>query len=226
MADELTTALYETDDKLHEVIALIEQEREAGQNPNPNEWMTRYPELASRLADYFADQEFVQRLAGPLRPEASPDTEGRPAPGTEPETFPEVPGYQIIEVIGWGGMGVVYKARQLKPERIVALKVIRPDRLEGLSPEDRRKAVERFTTEAQAAAKLEHENIVRVYEVGEVHGRPFYSMQCVVGRSLHDLIQVGPLEGKRAAGYLDKVARAVHEAHRHGILHRDLKPHN
>src|SRR5262249_18123347 len=85
---------------------------------------------------------------------------------------------------------------------------------------------ERFTTEAQAAAHLEHENIVRVYEVGEVHGRPFYSMQYVVGRSLHDLIQAGPLEGRRAAAYLEKVARAVHEAHRHGILHRDLKPHN
>src|SRR5262249_54613802 len=147
-------------------------------------------------------------------------------PGTEPETFPEVPGYQILEVIGWGGMGVVYKARQLKPKRIVALKVIRPDRLEGLSPEERRKAIERFTTEAQAAAHLEHENIVRVYEVGEVHGRPFYSMQYVVGRSLHDLIQAGPLEGRRAAAYLEKVAPAVHEAHRHGILHRDLKPHN
>src|SRR5262249_54439777 len=147
-------------------------------------------------------------------------------PGTEPETFPEVPGYQILEVIGWGGMGVVYKARQLKPERIVALKVIRPDRLEGLSPEERRKAVERFTTEAQAAAQLEHENIVRVYEVGEVHGRPFCSMRYVAGASLHGLIKDGPLEGRRAAAYLEKVARAVHEAHRHGILHRDLKPDN
>src|SRR5262249_34323249 len=81
-------------------------------------------------------------------------------------------------------------------------------------------------TEAQAAAKLEHENIVHVYEVGEVRGRPFYSMRYVVGTSLHDLIQAGPLEGRRAGAYLEKVARAVHEAHRHGILHRDLKPHN
>jgi WD40 repeat protein/predicted Ser/Thr protein kinase len=223
MADELTTAQYEPDDKLHEVIALIEQERDSGRTPNPQDWRTRYPELASRLADYFADQEFVQRLAGPLRPEAGPEAL---VSGGEPETFPDVPGYEILEVIGWGGMGVVYKARQLSANRPVALKVIRPDRLEGLSLEDRRKAVERFITEAQAAAKLVHENIVHVHEVGEVRGRPFYSMRYVEGTSLHELIQQCPLEGRRAAAYVEKVARAVHEAHRHGILHRDLKPHN
>ncbi len=86
--------------------------------------------------------------------------------------------------------------------------------------------IERFITEAQAAAQLEHENIVSVYEVGEVNGQPFYSMRYVEGKSLHDLVQSGPLEGGRAAAYLEQVARAVHEAHRQGILHRDLKPHN
>ncbi len=223
MADELTTDQFESQSRLHEAIASFEQARDAGQDPKPQAWLDRYPEVARQLADFFADHEHFRRMAGPLRPDAS---RAALAPGCEPETFPEVPGYQILEVIGWGGMGVVYKARQFRPDRIVALKVIRPDRLEGLSPEERRKAVERFTTEAQAAAQLEHENIVHVYEVGEVRGRPFYSMRYVEGTSLHDLVQQGPLEGRRAAGYLEKVARAVHEAHRHGILHRDLKPHN
>jgi WD40 repeat protein/serine/threonine protein kinase len=226
MAEELATDQYQSDSRLHEAIASFEQARDAGQHPNPQEWLGRYPEVASQLADFFADELRVHQLLGPLRPEASRVAEGRPAPGDEPETFPDIPGYQILEFIRRGGMGVVYKARQLSADRIVALKVIRPDRLEGLSPEERSKSVERFITEAQAAAKLEHENIVHVYEVGEVRGRPFYSMRYVVGNSLHDLIQQGPLEGRRAAGYLEKVARAVHEAHRHGILHRDLKPHN
>jgi WD40 repeat protein/predicted Ser/Thr protein kinase len=223
MTDELTTDQYEAEGRLHEAIASFEQARDAGRDPKPQEWLGRYPEVAPQLAGFFADQEHLHRLVGPLRLDAS-----RVAlvPGVEPETFPEVPGYQVLEVIGWGGMGVVYKARQLSADRIVALKVIRPDRLEGLSPGERRKAIERFITEAQAAGQLEHENIVHVYEVGEARSRPFYSMRYVEGMSLHDLIQQGPLEGRRAAGYLEKVARAVHEAHRHGILHRDLKPHN
>jgi WD40 repeat protein/predicted Ser/Thr protein kinase len=224
MAVELTTDHYQSDSRLNEAIASFEQARDAGQNPNPQDWLTRYPEVASQLAEYFADQEFMKRLAGPLRPEAGPEAL---VSGGEPETFPEIPGYQILEVIGRGGMGVVYKAQQLNAFcRPVALKVIRPDRLEGLSPEVRGKAIERFITEAEAAAKLVHDNIVSVHEVGEVHGRPFYSMSYVVGMSLRDLIQAGPLEGRRAAAYLEKVARAVHEAHRHGILHRDLKPDN
>src|SRR5262249_46491523 len=93
-------------------------------------------------------------------------------------------------------------------------------------PEQRREAVQRFVTEARAAAKLGHENIVPVFEVGEVDGRPYYSMQYVEGESLADQTAKGPLEPRRAAAYLEQVALAVHEAHRHGILHRDLKPAN
>ncbi len=226
MADEPSTGPYEPESRLHEAIASFEQARDAGKDPNLQEWLARYPEVTVRLADFFADQEQLQQLAGPLRSEASRAADSTPALGDEPEPFPDIPGYQILDLIGRGGMGVVYRARQLSADRIVALKVIRPEHLEGLSSDERRKAFERFITEAQAAAKLEHENIVNVYDVGEARGRPFYSMRYVVGTSLHDLIQRGPLEGRRAAGYLEQVARAVHEGHRHGILHRDLKPHN
>jgi serine/threonine protein kinase len=137
-----------------------------------------------------------------------------------------VKSYQILELLGAGGMGVVYLAVQERPDRVVALKVIRPDRLDGLPPAQRRETIQRFVTEARAAARLGHESIVPVFEVGEMQGRPFYSMRYVEGASLADLIADGPLEPRRAAAYLVRVARAVHEAHRHAILHRDLKPEN
>jgi WD40 repeat protein len=220
MAEKTTAFDYQEEDRLHEAIASFEQARDAGAVPDPRQWLDRYPEVAGRLAEFFADQNELRRRLGDGLPDARP---GQVAP---PEMAPQVPDYEIAEEVGRGGMGVVYKARQLSANRIVALKVIRADRLEQPSPEERRKAVERFVTEAQAAARLEHESIVNVYDVGEVGGRPFYSMRFVEGSSLHDLRKPGPLESRRAAAYMAAVARAVHDAHRHGILHRDLKPHN
>src|SRR5262249_34324132 len=134
--------------------------------------------------------------------------------------------YELFEVLGRGGMGVVYRARQRDADRIVALKLIRADRLEDFPPEQRREWLERFQTEARAAARLEHDHVVTVYQVGEVAGQPFYSMRYVEGRSLADVLAGAPLPGRKAAGYLEAVARAVHYAHEHGILHRDLKPRN
>lgn len=199
--------------RLDEVIARFEEAKDAGQNPGPEQWLARYPEVAQELAEYFRNQRYFLQAAGLTE---TPGQEG----------LPHFEDYQILELIGPGGMGVVYKAFQKSAQRVVALKVIRPDRLEALSDEQRRRTIERFLTEAQAAAQLEHEHIVKVYEVGEVNGQPFYSMRYVQGKSLHELLGAGPLEGRQAAAYIEKVARAVHEAHQHGILHRDLKPHN
>jgi len=134
--------------------------------------------------------------------------------------------YELLDQIGKGGMGVVYRARQLSADRIVALKVIRRDRLEALPRDTQTAALDRFRHEAQAAARLEHENIVTVYEVGEVAGEQFFSMRYVEGRSLAELLGDGPLENRRAAAYMEPVSRAVEEAHSRGILHRDLKPQN
>jgi tRNA A-37 threonylcarbamoyl transferase component Bud32 len=214
MGNEPTTD-HEDDDRLHEAITAFEEARDAGLDPDPQEWLRRYPEVAGRLADFFAARNGLRKLATPLLPAAG---------GADPP--PDIPGYQILEAIAPGGMGVVYKAQQRSTDSVVALKVIRADRLEGLSPKERRKAVERFITEAQAAARLEHGHIVKVYQVGEWQGRPFYTMRYVEGPSLAGLIEGGPLEPRRAAAYLEQVARGVHEAHQHGILHRDLKPAN
>src|SRR5262245_33395085 len=212
MANEPPTVPYDPDDRLHEAIASFEQAVDAKLNPDPEEWLARYPDVAERLREHFAATGLLKRLAEPP-PEA-------PAPP------PAVKGYRILGPLGQGGMGMVYRAVQEGPDRVVALKVIRPDKLEGLLPGQRREAIQRFTTEARAAARLGHEGIVEVFEVGEADGRPFYSMRYVEGASLADLLEKGPLEPRRAAAYLERVALAVHEAHRHGILHRDLKPEN
>ncbi|HUG66325.1 MAG TPA: serine/threonine-protein kinase [Pirellulaceae bacterium] len=134
--------------------------------------------------------------------------------------------YEVYEEIGRGGMAVVYRARQAKADRIVALKVIQNDRFGGLPEAMKLEIADRFRYEAQAEARLEHEHIVSVYDVGEVDGHPFFTMQYVEGKSVAELLQDGPMDSRRAAAYLEPVARAVHAAHQVGILHRDLKPHN
>ena len=128
--------------------------------------------------------------------------------------------YELLEEIARGGMGVVFKARQVSLDRIVALKMIRGGQL------DRAELIQRFHTEAQAAARLQHPNIVAIHEVGQVESQHFYSMDYVAGRSLTQIAREKPLPPKTAARYLQKIAEAIHYAHQRGILHRDLKPSN
>jgi WD40 repeat protein len=135
--------------------------------------------------------------------------------------------YELLDRLGKGGMGVVYRARQRSANRIVALKVIRPELLEDVPPEQRQEWLRRFRAEGQAAARVDHDNVVTVHEVGEADGQLFYSMRYVDGRSLADMLREhGPMPDRRAAAYLEPVARALHHVHSHGILHRDLKPGN
>ena len=128
--------------------------------------------------------------------------------------------YELLEEIGRGGYGVVYRARQISLQREVAVKMILRGHL--ASPSDR----ERFRGEAEAAARLAHPGVVPVYEVGEIGGHPYFSMKYVRGRTLLQRLAEGPLPPRQAAQIMAAVSRAVHFAHTQNVLHRDLKPSN
>jgi tetratricopeptide (TPR) repeat protein len=204
-----------------EILDLIDREireREArGEQPALAEYCQRFPELAGLLSALFQVHEMDAKTltTGPGEERRS----WRPLSEPEPEV-PTCPGHQILGEIGRGGMGVVYKARHLALNRLVALKMIRHGA--GASGEER----DRFRLEAEAAARLTHPHIVRIYEVGEHQGQPFFSMEWIEGQSLASKLAGTPLTAPTAAGIVQSLARAVHAAHQAGIVHRDLKPGN
>jgi serine/threonine protein kinase len=139
------------------------------------------------------------------------------ADAAPPRQFGE---YELLGEIARGGMGVVYRARQINLDRTVALKMILAGRLADQDD------IDRFFTEAEAAGRLQHPNVVAVFEVGTIDGQHFFSMEYIEGESLAQKLTRGALPGRVAAKYVHTIAGAVHYAHRQGILHRDLKPSN
>jgi hypothetical protein len=137
-----------------------------------------------------------------------------------PQCPTNIGGYELLEELGRGGMGIVYKARQIAVDRIVALKMILRGHL--ASPDE----LQRFRAEAAAAAQFDHPNIIPLHEVGEHDGRPFFSMKWIEGDSLAERIADLRTNIRAAVNMLATVARAVHYAHQRGIIHRDLKPAN
>ncbi len=166
-------------------------------------------QLASTLvappADAPAGEALLRRLRGERRGPLPP-----PAP----------PGYEVLGELGRGGMGVVYVARQTALKRLVALKVIGTGAWAG------RDEVARFRAEAEAVARLQHPNIVQIYEIGEYEGRPFFSLEYVDGGSLDQRLDGTPLPPRAAAEVVRTLALAIHAAHERGVVHRDLKPAN
>jgi outer membrane protein assembly factor BamB/tRNA A-37 threonylcarbamoyl transferase component Bud32 len=219
--------------RLNEALLTFLEAAEAGQKPDHQDWLTRYPDLAAELTDFFANQKRLAELSDPIRsavaednaaPPAeqatrAPERPDRPQPAAG-ERLPYFGDYELIAEIARGGMGVVYKARQVSLNRLVALKMILAGQLAG------EKEVQRFYAEAQIAANLQHPHIVAVHEVGEHEGQHYFSMDLVEGPSLAELIRDNTLEPKRAARYIKVVADAIQYAHEQGKLHRDLKPSN
>jgi serine/threonine protein kinase len=141
-------------------------------------------------------------------------------PAIQPSEIEEIPGYELLGVLGRGGMGIVFRARQLSLKRQVALKMILTGR--HARTDDRL----RFQKEAEAVARLQHPYIVQIYEVGEQNGLPYFSLEFVNGGSLAQFLNGHPQSPETSARFLLEVARAMHYAHKRGIVHRDLKPAN
>ena len=197
---------------------------EQGAPLSADEWRQRFPQWHERLVRLI---EVHRALHSQAALETSGSTATHAAGGASDgavenaDTPPTESGrYELLEEIGRGGMGVVYKARQAALDRIVALKMILAG--EYADPAERR----RFIREAQLAARLTHPQIVQVFDVGELDGRPYLAMEYVPGGSLADRLSHGPLAPQVAARLASVLARAIDHAHQQGVIHRDLKPAN
>ena len=213
------TESSERDQRLANVLADMTDSICRGEYLDFDEICRVHPDLADELRRLWGAL-LITDTAGAVRDEGVLDPESTPSRWRSLELPTTIGDYELIEEIGRGGMGVVFRARQLSLDRIVAVKMILRGRL--ASEDD----LERFLAEALAMARLEHPNIVPVYDVGDIEGRPFFSMQLINGHTLAERIAYGPLPQREAAELVATVARAISFAHEHGVLHRDLKPSN
>jgi serine/threonine protein kinase len=211
--------------------------RRDGERPVPDEYCCRFPQHAELIRGVFAEPEPCGFREMPI-----PSAAGQHAPGVDSQPtgpnapaaaaaldpsgpaaagqFPDIPGHEVFSVLGVGGMGIVYRARNKQLDRLVALKMITTGG--AASPEQRA----RFLTEAQAVARLHHANIVQIYAIGEHNGQPYFSLELCEGGSLAAKLRGGPLPPREAAQLVETLAGAMQAAHERGIIHRDLKPAN
>jgi serine/threonine-protein kinase len=223
-ADPATTAAWSPDPSDRDAVLAFTLERlladrRAGLPATLDDEIARRPDLERDLRELWAAAEIAENFG------QSDLFDDEPGGLLQSDAAPAVPlrefgEYDLLEELGRGGMGVVYKARHRALDRIVALKMVLRGDL--ATPQE----LERLRAEAGAAAQLDHPHIVPVYEVGEVDGRPYFSMKFVAGTTLAALLADGPLDGRTTARLLVPVCRAVDAAHQRGILHRDLKPSN
>lgn len=202
----------------HEVLV----REQFGERPSPAEYAERFPALGDRVLRLLEiHREMDDRVPDDRVPDHAAGRATMSAARSGDTEFPTAPpDFEILQELGRGGMAVVYRARQLSLDRIVALKVVATAL--AASPE----MLPRFRQEAQAAAQLHHPNFVQIYEVGQFAGRPYLALEYVSGGTLQRRLDGRPLTSDRAARLIETLARAVHYAHRRGIVHRDLKPAN
>jgi TRAP transporter TAXI family solute receptor len=242
------------EERLDRLLAEYLRRRDTGEELDRRAFLEQHADLADELRDLLDTADLVDCMAGPLEgaPDEAPTEPGAPqilnlgetvtldpnataglsggVRGAEFVTSAEFSptadapcifgAYELLETLGRGGMGVVYKARQISLNRIVALKMILSGQFASEAD------VRRFYAEAQAAGRLGHPHIVNVYEMDQIDGRHYFTMEYVQGRTLAAVIGDEPLPPLQAARYLLLIARAVQCAHEQGVLHRDLKPAN
>jgi serine/threonine protein kinase len=228
LADALTTAAQEAVAKHVEVCAACQQQlaRLTGSaNPDAGQGAEHPP------GDFTAEEELMRRLkqrrswsslVDQSQTATLVDDGPRPTcrPAAPDKELPTVPGYKILRELGRGGMGIVYQATQLGLHRTVALKMVLTATQSGP------KNLARFRNEAAVIARLQHPNIVQVYDVGDAAGRPYFVLEFVAGGSLAQYLEGTPQPACSAAALVETLARAVHVAHCNGVIHRDLKPAN
>lgn len=190
--------------------------QERGETDIAEEFFTRFPQWRDALSKQFAFHDWAgpetNRVKVPIVTSPSSEHAVQPSPGA-------LPRYVIIDQIGKGGMGVVYRARQVGLNRVVALKMLPADSIDAADSA-------RFWTEAKAAARLHHPHIVQIFDFGSLNGRPYIAMEYLDGGTLAAYQQGKPLAPQVAAGIAEVLARALHVAHQAGVIHRDLKPGN
>jgi serine/threonine-protein kinase len=240
-----TNSSYDNDE-LNQIITSYLKALEAESAPDRDELFKLHPDLADDLKSFFVKHDRTKEAAGAEFDAPTMPPSGQPAeetsiqaqnPPSEDATLPlsesQVANaqqvgsnfryfgdFELLEEIARGGMGVVYKARQVSLNRTVAIKMILAGQLAG--EED----VQRFYAEAEAAANLDHPGIVPIFEVGQHEGQHYFSMGFIEGKSLADRLHDGPLPPREAAALMKKIAEAVAFAHQRGVVHRDLKPPN
>src|ERR1700736_6249907 len=202
-----------------DVLALLEEMLDSGRTPE--EVCRDCPELLPEVRRRWKAFRLVDGSLAALFPD--PETPPRAdaiVAVLHPAELPQVPGYRVEALLGHGGMGVVYRAWHLRLNRAVALKML----LAG--PCARPEELERFLREAPAVAGLRHANIVQVYDVGDVNGQPYFTMELVAGGNLTDQIHGVPQPAHKAATPVATLSDAIHAAPPTGIVHRHLKPSN
>ncbi|XZE21903.1 serine/threonine-protein kinase [Pirellulaceae bacterium SH449] len=215
--DDLESA--EIDERLAVIVAGLADRHQLGDSIDIVEECKRYPEFAEELRSLWGTI-VVTEAVGAVEAVAIRSGSDKGS-GTWQLPLPYQFGdFEIRELLGRGGMGIVYRAQQISLDREVAIKMILKDQL--ATQQDR----QRFFAEARATAKLEHPGIVPVYDVGEIDGRPYFVMKLIKGRTLYELIQDGNVTPRIAARYMEQICRAVQFAHERGIVHRDIKPSN
>ena len=201
---------------------LLREER--GERPPLEEFLRRFPQLAAELELQIklhcalgVDREPAATADGTVatRPLGSGSTSANP-----PTAYPAIPGYEILGVLGRGGMGIVYRTRQTELKRAVAVKMLHAG---GLASAE---AMARFRVEIEAMARLRHPNIVQIHGVGQHAGAPYLVLELVEGRSLAQTLAGTPQPAEWVARTVEALARAIHSAHLLGVVHRDLSPAN